>query len=99
MDITILKENGATIVRIVGRLDTVTSPELDQAVKPLIDLGATIVFDCEQMDYVSSSGLRVVLSTHKQLAAVGGRFIVRNLNKEVRSVFELTGFNRILNIE
>ena len=37
MDITILKENGATIVRIVGRLDTVTSPELDQAVKPLID--------------------------------------------------------------
>ena len=98
MDITILKENGATIVRIVGRLDTVTSPELDQAVKPLIDLGATIVFDCEQMDYVSSSGLRVVLSTHKQLAAVGGRFIVRNLNHAVRSVFDLTGFSRLLTI-
>ena len=99
MDITILKENGATIVRIVGRLDTVTSPELDQAVKPLIDLGATIVFDCAQMDYVSSSGLRVVLSTHKQLAAVGGRFIVRNLKNEVRSVFDLTGFSRLLTIE
>ena len=99
MDITNLKENGATIVRIVGRLDTVTSPELDQAVKPLIDMGATIVFDCEQMDYVSSSGLRVVLSTHKQLAAVGGRFIVRNLNNEVRSVFDLTGFSRLLTIE
>lgn len=99
MDITILKENGATIVRIVGRLDTVTSRELDQAVKPLIDWGATIVFDCEQMEYVSSSGLRVVLSTNKQLAAVGGRFIVRNLNNEVRSVFDLTGFSRLLTIE
>lgn len=99
MELTILQENGATIVNIAGRLDTVTSPELDKAVKPLIALGATIIFDCEKMEYVSSSGLRVVLSTHKQLAAVGGRFIVRNLNNEVRSVFDLTGFSRLLNIE
>lgn len=99
MDITILKEDGSTIVTIVGRLDTVTSPSLEAAVKPLIDLGATIVFDCVRLDYVSSSGLRVILSTHKQLAAIGGRFVVRNLNKEVMSVFELTGFSRLLNIE
>lgn len=99
MELTILQENGATIVNIAGRLDTVTSPELDKAVKPLIALGATIIFDCEKMEYVSSSGLRVVLSTHKQLAAVGGSFIVRNLNNEVRSVFDLTGFSRLLNIE
>ena len=99
MEITILQENGATIVNIVGRLDTVTSPELDVAVKPLIVMGATMIFDCEKMEYVSSSGLRVVLSTFKQLTAVGGRFVVRNLNKEVRSVFDLTGFSRLLNIE
>ena len=99
MDITIVQENGASIVYIVGRLDTVTAPELDKAVKPLIDLGATVVFDCEKMEYVSSSGLRVVLSTHKQLAAAGGRFIVRKLNQEVRSVFDLTGFSRLLTIE
>ena len=99
MEITILQENGMAIVNIVGRLDTVTSPELDKAVKPLIDVGATVVFNCEKMEYVSSSGLRVVLSTHKQLAAVGGRFIVRNLNPEVRSVFDLTGFSRMLDIE
>ncbi len=61
-----------------------------------IDVSITTV---SKMDYVSSSGLRVVLSTHKQFAGVGGKFIVRNLNKEVRSVFELTGFNRLLNIE
>ena len=99
MEITILQENGATIVNIIGRLDTVTSPELDKAVKPLIAMGATIIFDCEKMEYVSSSGLRVVLSTFKQLTAVGGRFVVRNLNNEVRSVFDLTGFSRLLNIE
>jgi anti-anti-sigma factor len=99
MEITILQENGATIVNIIGRLDTVTSPELDVAVKPLIVMGATVIFDCEKMEYVSSSGLRVVLSTFKQLTTVGGRFVVRNLNKEVRSVFDLTGFSRLLNIE
>ena len=99
MDITILEEGGTTILRIAGRLDTVTSPELERTVKPLIDLGAVVVFDCEKMDYVSSSGLRVILSTYKQLAAVGGKFTIHNLNKEVQSVFDLTGFSRLLNIE
>lgn len=99
MDIKILEENGSTIVKIIGRLDTVTAPELDQAVKPLINLGAKIIFECGKLEYVSSSGLRVVLSTHKQLAAVGGTFTVRNLNHEVKSVFDLTGFSRLLNIE
>lgn len=70
MDITILQENGIRKVGIAGRLDTLTSPEPDRAVKPLIDLGAVIEW-----------------------------FIVRNLNSEVRSVFDMTGFSRILNIE
>lgn len=99
MEINISQENGASIMKIVGRLDTMTSPDLERAVTPLIDLGATIIFDCEQMEYISSSGLRVVLSTHKNLAAVGGNFIVRNLNREVRSVFDITGFSRLLRIE
>lgn len=49
MDITILQENGIRKVGIAGRLDTLTSPELDRAVKPLIDLGAVIELDCEKM--------------------------------------------------
>lgn len=99
MDITVLQERDIRIVEIVGRLDTLTSPELDKAIKPLIEPGAVIVFDCEKMDYISSSGLRVILSTHKHLAASRGRFIVRNLNPEVRTVFDMTGFSRLLNIE
>lgn len=86
-------------MKIAGRLDTVTAPALSEAVNPLIESGATLILDCEKLEYVSSSGLRVILSTHKQLAAQGGRFAVRNLNREVRSVFDLTGFSRILTLE
>lgn len=99
MDINVIEENGAKIVNIIGRLDTVTSPNLEKAVNPLIELGQTIIFNCEKMEYISSAGLRVVLSTHKQCAASGGRFIVRNLTTEVKSVFDMTGFSRLLNIE
>lgn len=99
MDINILEENGAKIVNIIGRLDTVTSPELEKAVNPLIEVGKTVIFNCEKMEYISSAGLRVVLSTHKQCVASGGRFIVRSLTTEVKAVFDMTGFSRLLNIE
>ena len=99
MEIKVLEQSGAKIVNICGRLDTVTSPELEKSVTPLIEVGKTIVFDCEKMEYISSAGLRVVLSTHKQCAASGGRFILRNLTAEVRSVFDMTGFSRLLTIE
>lgn len=99
MDIKVIEENGAKIVNINGRLDTVTSPELEKTVTQLIEVGKTIVFNCENMEYISSAGLRVVLSTHKQCTSVGGRFIVRSLTAEVKSVFDMTGFSRLLNIE
>ena len=59
----------------------------------------TLVFDCEKMEYISSSGLRIILTAHKKVTAKGGKFIVRNLTREVRSVIDLTGFSRILTIE
>ena len=99
MEINVLEENGAKIVSISGRLDTVTSPELEKTVNPLIEVGKTVIFDCENMEYISSAGLRVVLSTHKQCATSCGRFIIRNLTAEVKSVFDMTGFSRLLNIE
>jgi anti-anti-sigma factor len=99
MDIKVIEENGAKIVNINGRLDTVTSPELEKIASPLVEVGKVIIFDCEKMEYISSAGLRVILSTHKQCIAAGGRFVVRNLTAEVKSVFDMTGFSRILNIE
>lgn len=99
MEIVILQENDTITVNIEGRLDTVTAPELENAVKPNIGKSAVLVFNCDKLQYVSSAGLRVVLSTYKQVAAAGGRFIVKNLNSEVKSVFDLTGFSKILVIE
>ena len=99
MEITIFKENETSVVVIEGRVDTVTAPELESAVKHLINMGASVVFECEKLEYISSAGLRVVLIAHKSITAKGGRFIVRNLSKEVRSVFDMTGFSRILIIK
>ena len=100
MEVKILKEATETIVAIEGRVDTVTAPELQNLVSPLWnESGITLVFDCASLEYVSSSGLRVILSTHKMVVAKGGKFILRNMNKDVRQVIDLTGFSRILTIE
>ena len=100
MEVKILEQNGEKIVFIEGRVDTVTVPDLEMKVSPIWDTPAiTLVFDCEKLEYVSSSGLRIILTTHKQVTANGGKFILRNLTSEVRSVLDLTGFSRILTIE
>jgi anti-anti-sigma factor len=100
MEVQVLDLNGEKVIAIKGRVDTVTASNLEKAVSPLwATPSITLVFDCENMEYLSSSGLRVILSTHKQVTAKGGKFIMRHLNGEVRSVIDLTGFSRILTIE
>lgn len=99
MELKIRQENAATVVEIIGRLDTITAPDLDAAVKPLIVDGVELIFDCERLEYISSSGLRVVIATHKQMMTCSGKLIIRHLNREVKSVFDLTGFSNILNID
>ena len=100
MEVKILDQNGEKVVVIEGRVDTVTASDLEMKVSPIWGTPAiTMVFDCEKLEYLSSSGLRIILSAHKQVTAKGGKFILRNLNREVRSVIDLTGFSRILTIE
>ena len=99
MEIKITKENEKEVVYIEGRVDTVSSGELDAAVKPVITETDTLVFDCTEMEYISSSGLRVILGTHKAMNAKGGKLVLRHINKEVQSVIDLTGFSKILTIE
>lgn len=100
MEVKILKEATETIVAIEGRVDTVTAPGLQNTVSALWnEAGITLVFDCTALEYVSSSGLRVILTAHKMVVAKGGKFILRNMNKDVRQVIDLTGFSRILNVE
>lgn len=100
MKIGISQTESAVMATIEGRLDTVTSPELEKTLSPYFSVpGIELTLDCEAMDYISSAGLRVVLMAHKNITAKGGRFIIKNISKEVRSVFDMTGFSRILTIE
>ncbi|MBR5466255.1 MAG: STAS domain-containing protein [Bacteroidaceae bacterium] len=100
MEARILEQDNEKIVVIEGRVDTITAMELENVASTLwTQSGITLVFDCEKLEYLSSSGLRVILTAHKQVSANGGKFIVRNLTREVRAVIDLTGFSRILSIE
>ena len=100
MEVKILEQNDEKVVAIEGRVDTVTASDLEMKVSPLFkESGITLVFDCAGLEYVSSSGLRIILTAHKMVSATGGKFILRNLTREVKSVLDLTGFSRILTIE
>ena len=84
---------------LVGRLDTTTAPNLDAAVNEVISNSNKIIFDFAELEYLSSAGLRVILSTQKTIAAKNGTFIIRHVNDTIMDVFDMTGFTSILTIE
>jgi anti-sigma B factor antagonist len=81
-----------------GRLDTMTSPDLEAAIKESIDGVTELVFDFTDLAYVSSAGLRVLLSAQKTMNAKGS-MVVKNVSDEIQEIFDVTGFSDILNIE
>lgn len=97
MEIKTTNINNQYVVAIEGRLDTNTAPELETV---LNDVNASnLVLDCLALEYVSSAGLRVILAAHKRLAALGQSLTLKNIRQEVRAVFDMTGFSKILTIE
>ena len=89
-------ENGKLTLAIGGRLDSNTSPELDEAVK--LDGVDELVFDFAGLEYIASAGLRLLLGAQKEMTAKGGKMLVANPNEMVRSVFEVTGLDAIFAI-
>ena len=93
MDITESKINSASVLALSGRLDGLTSPILEKRVDALIAGGTRrLVFDCGQLLYASSAGLRVFLASAKKLKAAGGQAAFAALTPAVHEVFELSGF-------
>ena len=91
--------NGTTLeVALEGRLDTTTAPELESEIKSALDGVSALTFDLAKLDYISSAGLRVLLSAHKTMGKKGG-MKVTNVNEIVKEVFDVTGFADILTIE
>jgi anti-sigma B factor antagonist len=98
MTIEIKKNAAETIIRIVGRLDTITAPALDKAINEDIGDTRNLILDMKSLEYISSAGLRVLLGAQKKMQKIGSMKVV-NVCEEVMEVFEMTGFADILVIE
>ncbi len=97
MTVTKTIENQKAVLALEGRLDTVTSPELESAVKEVLPGITELVLDFGKLEYISSAGLRVLLSAHKALSGVGSMTLC-NVNDAIMEIFEVTGFSDILTI-
>ena len=97
---TITKNMNGKVLEIAleGRLDTMTAPELEVELNKSLGGADSLVLDFSKLDYISSAGLRVLLTAHKAMVAKGGMKIT-NVNEIVQEVFEVTGFADILTIE
>ena len=97
---TIVKNlNGSELtVELGGRLDTTTAPELEAELKASLSGVEKLALDFKALEYVSSAGLRVLLSAQKIMNKQGD-MVIRNVNETISEVFEITGFSDILTIE
>ena len=100
MEVTINRQDDKTIVVFAGRLDTPSSLEVSNALEPVVaDAKGTIVLDCKDLEYISSSGLRIFLTVRKAAAAQGGSVIVKGMRDAIRNIFMMTGFLNLFQIE
>lgn len=98
LNITKKQEAGDLTVALDGRLDTNTAPELQSAVEPLLGSISTLLLDCGKLDYISSAGLRVLLTFEQELENQGKEMKLCQVNGIIRDVFDVTGFLDILTI-
>ena len=96
MNITKSKNGSELTVSLQGRLDTTTSPELESELA--LDGITDLIFDFKGLEYISSAGLRVLLSAQKKMNKQG-KMTIRNVIPEIIEIFDVTGFTEILNIE
>ena len=98
MNINIEKIDGATVMKLEGRLDTTTAPELEKAISNEGDSLKSLVLDFNGVDYISSAGLRVLLTAQKKMNVQGSMELV-GVSEAVMDIFEMTGFADILVIK
>lgn len=99
MEIALETQDGVQVLKLIGRLDSNTSPQLEKDLLGRIDGGpAKLVVDFTQLDYISSAGLRVLLMGAKKSKQTNGRLALCCLKEHIREVFEISGFFGILTI-
>ena len=98
MEIVMNRSEETLTVEVIGRLDTLTSPELESKLEPELQGIKELIIDLKKLEYISSAGLRVLLGAAQAMEDIG-EMKVKNPNEEVMDVFRLTGFDDILTIE
>ena len=92
--------NGKYVATLVGELDTAAAVEVEKILKPLyVSDGKDVVIDCAGLEYIASSGLRILISILKGAKAAGSRVVMRGVNDDIKNVFKLTGFISIFEFE
>ena len=100
MNTTIIETGGNYTVKLQGELDTAHALEFEEAMKPLHDVTEKeIVIECTDLEYIASSGLRILLGLLKSAKARGNKVVLKNLNDEIKDVFKMTGFIDLFVIE
>ena len=98
MEITKTRNGDDLTIAVKGRLDTTTSPQLEEELEPELGKVKTITFDFADLDYISSAGLRILLQTAQAMDDMSN-MTVKNVNEDINDIFEVTGFADILTIE
>ena len=99
MNITKKTEGDALTLALEGRLDTATSPQLDEELDASLEGVRELTLDLTDLKYVSSAGLRVLLRAQRKMNAAKGKLLVTGVNESIMEIFEITGFSEILDIE
>ncbi|MBQ2497915.1 MAG: STAS domain-containing protein [Prevotella sp.] len=93
MNTTFKEENGNFVMKFEGRLDTAAAPQVEKEMQQLYECdGHDVVLDCTEMEYISSSGLRLFLGLLKTAKPKGSHVYITGLNDDLRQVFTMTGF-------
>ena len=92
--------DGKYVATLVGELDTAAAVEVEEILKPLYTSdGKDVVIDCTDLEYIASSGLRILISILKGAKSTGSKVIMRGVNDDIKNVFKLTGFISIFEFE
>ena len=92
--------DGKYVATLEGEMDTAAALEVEETLKPLYTSnGKDVIIDCTNLEYIASSGLRILISILKGAKSAGSRVVMRNVNDDIKNVFKLTGFINIFDFE
>ncbi|MGM9702704.1 MAG: STAS domain-containing protein [Prevotella sp.] len=96
----IVRNGNDVLIKTGVRVDTINAGDFEREITPaLSEAGVSAVFDCSELDYISSSGLRVILKAQKMVTANKGEMKLTGVKPQIKKVFDMTGFSRFLKIE